>query len=217
MALLPREAARVHVDRHERLGLVDGDVAAFLEPDLSLHRLLDLALDAEVVEDRRFTAIELHPRLELRRIRREVLQYLLVLLLRVEGQLRDVLGEDVPNEAGRELHLLVQERGRLHPLLLGLLPELLQILDVALEFLLPLLRPDRPDDHPGVLRPYLLDQPLQAGALRAILDFPRDAHVVVAGHQHEVSTRERDLRGDTRSLRPDRLLGDLNQELLALL
>ena len=50
--LLADEAAGVDVDRDQRLGLVDDEVAARLEPDLALERVLDLRLDAESLEER---------------------------------------------------------------------------------------------------------------------------------------------------------------------
>src|SRR6185312_15990549 len=42
--------AGVDVNGHQRLGLVEHDVAAALQPDLALERIVDLLLDAEVLE-----------------------------------------------------------------------------------------------------------------------------------------------------------------------
>jgi hypothetical protein len=66
LILLAGETARVHIDRDERLGVIDTDVAALLEPHLALECLLDLALDAERVEDGDLTAIQLDAVFELR-------------------------------------------------------------------------------------------------------------------------------------------------------
>src|SRR5205085_2550392 len=51
LVLLAGESARVDVDRHQRFRLIDGDVAAPLQPDLPLHRLLQLRFDPEVIEE----------------------------------------------------------------------------------------------------------------------------------------------------------------------
>jgi len=53
------EAARVHVDRCERFGLVDDEVAARLEVDALEQRLRDLLVDVEQVEDRPLASVVL--------------------------------------------------------------------------------------------------------------------------------------------------------------
>ena len=52
-AVLPDELPGVDVDGDERLGLVDDDVPARLEPDLRLQGVLDLGLDAVLLEEGR--------------------------------------------------------------------------------------------------------------------------------------------------------------------
>src|SRR5205085_472780 len=101
--------------------------------------------------------------------------------------------------------------------LVDLGPELLQILDVVLELLLAALRADRPHDQARPLGPDLLDQGLEARALLALLDLPGHPDVVVPRHQDQVPAGQRDLRRDPRALGADGLLGDLDQDLLALL
>ena len=49
---LADEFAGVDVDGHQRLGLVDHDIAARFQPDLRPQRLLQLGGDVELVEDR---------------------------------------------------------------------------------------------------------------------------------------------------------------------
>ena len=43
----------------------------------------------------------------------------------------------------------------------------------------------------------------------------RDADAVAVRHVHEVAARDRDLHREARALRPDRVLGDLHDDLLA--
>ena len=60
---LADEAAGVHVDRGERLALVDDERAAALEPDLALEVGVDLALETEAFEDREVLVVVLDGRL----------------------------------------------------------------------------------------------------------------------------------------------------------
>src|SRR5258705_9793244 len=149
LVLLAGEPAGVDVDRDQGFRLVDGDVTAPLQPDLPVHRLLQLRLDPEMIEDRLLAAIELDVGGKLGHVRLQVLEDLLVFLLRVDDQLGHVLGEDVADQPGGQLHLAMEDRGGLGPLrrLVDLGPELFQVLDVVLELLLAPLRSDGPNDE----------------------------------------------------------------------
>src|SRR4029077_107371 len=56
---LANELSRVDVDGHEGFGVVDDDVAAGFEPDFGAQGFVQLVLDAELLEDRRFLAVQL--------------------------------------------------------------------------------------------------------------------------------------------------------------
>ncbi len=58
---------------------------------------------------------------------------------------------------------------------------------------------------------------LQAQALFVARDLARHAHVFERRHVDHVAPRQRDVRSDARALLPQRLLGDLNDDLLAFL
>ena len=49
----------VHVDRDQRFGFVDHDIAAALQPDLAVKGVVDLLLDSEGLEDRRRPIVKL--------------------------------------------------------------------------------------------------------------------------------------------------------------
>ena len=53
--------AGVDVDRDQRFGLVDDNVAATLQPDFRLQRLVDFLAQAELLVQRRFLGVELDP------------------------------------------------------------------------------------------------------------------------------------------------------------
>ncbi len=49
----------IDVDRHKRFSVIDDDVAAGFEPNLGAQGFIQLMLNAELLEDRRFFAVEL--------------------------------------------------------------------------------------------------------------------------------------------------------------
>ena len=51
--------AGIDVNGHQRFGMIDDDVAAGLEPDLRAQGLVQLLLDAELLEDGRGLGVEL--------------------------------------------------------------------------------------------------------------------------------------------------------------
>jgi hypothetical protein len=56
----PFVPAGVNVDGHQRLGFVDHDITATLQPDLAMEGVVDLLLHAERFEDRRGAVIKLN-------------------------------------------------------------------------------------------------------------------------------------------------------------
>src|SRR5262249_18356253 len=56
----PDEFAGVDVNRDQGFGLVDDDVPARLQPDARLDGLIDLGLDAVMLQDRRVLGVELY-------------------------------------------------------------------------------------------------------------------------------------------------------------
>ena len=62
-----------------------------------------------------------------------------------------------------------------------------------------------------------LQNALQAQPFFIAGDLARNAHVFERRHVHHVAPRQRDVRSDARALLPQRLLGDLDDDLLAFL
>ena len=56
---LAHEFPGVHVDGHQRFGMVDDDVSAGLQPYFGAQRLVQFMLDAELLEDRLLLGIQL--------------------------------------------------------------------------------------------------------------------------------------------------------------
>ena len=218
LSLLADEAPGVHVDGGQRLGLVEDQVAARLEPHAALERLVDLGLDAEVIEDRaRFprTGRRFEPRLSVSTKSRCAV----VSLRRIDPRRGHVGGEEIADGAQDDVEVLVEEgRGRSGLALLH---------DAAPEpwtgtcMSARISRFDRPSHAVRTMNPpprvaaKARDDVPQALALLLVLDAPRDADVIGRRHVDDVATGQADVRCDAGALRPDRLLRDLNQDLLA--
>src|SRR5207253_1336327 len=120
------------------------------------------------------------------------------------------IADDAP---GERCLALQQRRGAYRPrLALDLLPEPVQVIDLALAALLGQVLGDGADDPPArILRDELRDEVAQLGALITILDLAGDANLGCERHVDQDAPGERDLRGDARSLGADRLFDDLNE------
>src|SRR5690606_10064201 len=131
-----------------------------------------------------------------------------------------LLGEDVADDATRELGLTMDQGRRLGPAgaTLDLLPRVEERLEFALEDLSRQLLADGPnDDAPRVLWHDLLGQLTQARTLFPVVDLAAHADVARVGHEDEEAAGEGDLGGYAGTFGPDRLLRDLDEEALALL
>ena len=146
------------------------------------------------------------------------LQRALELLLAVEADVRDVVGEDVAQQALHERELAVQEGGG--ALARGLRADLVpgpgEVLHVALEVLAGAAGPDRARDQAAAaaLLPQLLQDRLQPSPLVVVGDLARDAHVLDGGHEHEVAPGQRDVGRDARALLPQGFLDHLDEHFL---
>ena len=101
--------ARVHVDRHERFGLIDDDVAARLQPHFRLQRLGDFVFDSEFVEDRFIAAIQTHTRHEIRLNVIEKLDDALILLDRIDPHGFELGRKNIANRAQHEIEIVMND------------------------------------------------------------------------------------------------------------
>ena len=131
----------------------------------------------------------------------------------------DLRAEQVADEAAREARLAVDERRRAHEVRLPLDP--LPLADqrrAARARTSPGSRPRRPCGRSrrpslsGRTRCTSCAQPL---ALGAVADLAAHADARREGHVDEEAAGQGDLRGDARALGGDRLLGDLDEDVLA--
>ncbi len=218
--VLPDVLAGVDVDGHQRLGLIDDDVAAGLEPDLGLERLLDLLLDAELFEQRRVAGVELDLADQRGLAAVHEIQHALVVDFAVHAHALEIRRQQVAQQALHEVEIAVEQRRRLQAVRLGpdLVPERGEELQVGLELFFGAALPGGAHDEAAGERALVLqDDVAQAQALLFRSDLARDANVVDGGHVDQVASRQGDVRSDARALGAERLLGDLDQDFLAFL
>src|SRR5439155_10767413 len=210
--------ARVHVDRDERLGVVDHDVAAGLEPHPAPERLLDVLLDAERLEDWLAVVVEPHAPGERRHQGLHVPQALVVDLLRVDDELVHLGREEITHDAEDEVAFLVQDGRRLPVLVPGLdlRPEAGEELDVGGELRLALALGVRAEDEPARREREAPKRRAQAVALLLVADPTGNADVAGLRYVDDVPARQRDERRDAGALRAEGLLRDLHEDLLPL-
>ena len=218
--VLPDEAAGVDVDRDEGLGLVDDDVAAGRQPHLRPQRPLELGGDAGLLHDPGRALVEPDAAGEHRLERPHELERLVVLALVVEADRGHVVGEQVAQQPLEERRLAVEEHRRAVALGEGpdLVPRAGEEPPVAQERLglAALAGGARDEPAPAPLLPELLQDRLEPPPLLVVGDLARDADVLDRRHEDEVAAGERHVRRDARALRPQRLLEDLDDDLLAL-
>ena len=99
---------------------------------------------------------------------------------------------------------------------LHLAPEPAQELDVGRQLLVRLALRDGAHDESARRRRELLDDGAEAVALGVVVDAARHADVAGLRHVDDVAARDGHEGGDARALGAERLLGDLDQDLLAL-
>src|SRR6185295_17983196 len=200
--VLADEAAGVDVDRHQRLGGVDDDVAAGLEPHLGLQGRLDLLFDAELLEERRPLAEEPDLADQARLHLVEELDDALVGLLAVHPEDGEVLAQQIAHHAQSEVEVLVHQRGRRHAAgaEADLLPQPREVDEVALELLAPLALAGRAHDQAAALHRQLVENAEQALALGLVVDAAGDAEVAHRRQQHQVAPGQGDVGADARPL-----------------
>src|SRR5258706_2427631 len=217
---LPDVFSGVDLDRHQRLGLVDHDVPARLEPDLGTKGLLELGGYAESVEDGSRARVQLHLRNQRGLEALDEPQHALVGVFVVDPDGFEAVGQLIAQDALDDIEIVMQQhrRGPALGLLTNILPEVIQKLHVGRDFFLgPSLGRGARDEAAHRTRAPRLQNAFQAQALIVARNFSRDAHVLERRHIDYVAPRQGDVRSDPRALLAQRLFRDLNDNLLAFL
>src|SRR3954451_21447540 len=211
----PDERAGVDVDDRQRLGVVDHQIAAARQVDPPRDQSEDDLLDAVGLEQRLGLLVELDAVDELRRRAAEERDEPVVLLLVVDDRALEVLGEDVAHDADRQVRLLEHERrrGRGLDALLEDLVELEQVLQLALEVLALGARRGGADDRAAAVEVEPLGGAAQTLAL-LVVEALGDADPLAGRRVDHVAPRDGELHRQARALGLQRVLDDLDDDLL---
>ena len=219
------ELTGVDVDDRHGLGAVDDQRAARRQPDLAVECLGQLLIDAEVLEDISAAVllgeVALQTRLQLRCQVADVVRHCVPRTVALHHKTREVLVEDVADDLDQHIRLFVQ-RNRLCPTLrlrrLGGFPDFLplrfQALNVGFDGLLGHALGRGANNRARALRRNLAQNRLQALALR-LRQLAGNTRAPAARHVHQESTSHRNVGGQTRTLVTNRVLGHLDQNLVA--
>src|SRR5579863_1487088 len=212
--------ASVDVHRHQRLGLVDDDVAARLRPNLGAKRLFKLTGHIEGVEDGGVARVELDLADQRGLEALHKAQHALIGVLAVDPDGFEAVGQLVAQDALDDIEIVMEQerRGLLLGLVLNVLPQIVEEQHVGGDLVLgAALGRGAGDETAGWSRPLARKNALQAQALLIACNFAGDSHVLERGHVDHIAAGERDVRSDARALLPQWLLGDLDDDLLPFL
>src|SRR5262245_4105439 len=213
------EFAGVDVNRDQGLGLVDDDVPARLQPDARFDGLVDLGLNAVMLQDRRVFGVELDAVDQLGREAVDEIDYALVLEFTVHPDGGEIGRELVAQDPLHQVEVAVGDGRRLDAVgaAADVGPGADQVLHVFAQFFDRAAVGGRADDEaPGRARfgAQLVEGALQPQALFVSADLARDADVVDRRHVDYVTARQRHVRSDAGAFLADRLFGDLDDDLL---
>ena len=211
-------AARVDVDRHQRLGVVDHYRAARGQVDLARVGRLDLVFDLEAREQWHVVVIALDARDVARHHVGHELGGLLVDVVGVDEDFTDVGLEVIADRADHQAAFLIDQEGTGLALRCAFdrTPQLEQVVEVPLQFFGGAADRRGARDHAHAGRDFELVHGIaQFGAL-VTLDPARHATATrVVGHQHEVAAGQRDVGGERRALVAAFVLFHLDDQFLA--
>ena len=207
---------RVHIDAHQRLGVVDHDAAARRQADRVGERGLDLAFDLKPAEQRHLAFVSAHSAGAFRHHLRDEVLRLPIHVLVVDENLADILAEVVADRPDDDVAFLVDEKRSdafFHRRLYRP-PQLEQVVEIPLELFRGFPDTGRAHDESHARRNFERAQRLAQLRPVLALDAPRDpARPRVVGHQDEIASGKARKRGECGALPAALLFLDLNEQL----
>src|SRR2546422_7997285 len=210
--------AGVDVNGHERFGVVDDDVAAGFQPHFRAQGLVQLLLDAELLEDGRVFGVELDAADHLGLEVSDKFNDLAVLLFVVNPDGGVIVAEVVTENAFDQIEVAMEQGRRAALLGLGanLIPGAAEEFDVRADFVIAGIGGGGSNDESSRERAFgFADEAAQARTVFRRGDLPRDADVIHGGHVHQETPGQRNVAGDARAFLAEGFLGDLDDDLLA--
>ena len=214
-----RGPARVHVDRHQRLGHADHDVAARFKLHGRVEHRRQVAFHLEAREQRQRFLVELHVLGVARHDHfHEVLGHAIAAFA-FDQNFVDLLGVKIADRALDQVAFLVDlgRRDGFQRQFADLFPEPQQVFVVALDLGLGALGAGGADDQPGPIGDlYGVGDFLELLAVGGVGDLAADpAAARGVGHEHAVAPGKRKIGGERRALVAAFFLDHLHQQDLA--
>ena len=213
--------ARVDVDRHQRLGRVNDQIAARFELHHRIVHGAQLVFRAVSLEQRHRIGIGFHPARVARHQQLHEALGQLVAVLTFDHDFLDIAVVDVADRAFDQVAVRMDEAGRGggECVLTDLVPQARQVIEIALDLGLGAAEARGADDQPHRLGKLEIgDDLFQPLAVAGRADLAADpAAVRAVGHQHGVTTREAEIGGERGTLVAALFLHDLHQHHLAAL
>ena len=214
-------AARVDVDRDQRLGRVDHQVTARFELHHWIVHRLELVFRAVALEQRHRVGIGLHPARMARHQQFHELLGRLVAFFALDHDFLDVAVVDVADRALDQVAVRMDQRRRAggQRLLANLVPQPREIVEIALDLGLGAAEPGGADDQAHRARELEVgDDLLEPLAVLRAGNLAADAAAMAAvGHQHRVAPGEAEIGRQRGALVAAFFLDHLHQQHLAAL
>src|SRR5579875_229375 len=210
--------AGVNVDRDQRLGLVDDNRAARLEPDLGTQGLRNLVLNPEVLKQRRLLRVELDAPDKIRGKAVEEADNALVIGLGIDPDIGEGLAHLVAQNALDQRQIVVDKRRRLRLIgaLLDLVPQVHEKAQICAQlFFRSSLGRGTDNESAGSVAAFVHQDALEPIALLVGGNLAAYAYVADRGHKDQEPSGQRDVAGDASALLGNRLFGNLDQNFLA--
>ena len=217
-AAFPGRTARVHVHRHQRLGLVDHQIPAGFQLHRRAHHRIELGIDLMAREQR--LAMGVAPELHLLGVGRHQHAHEIMrgapAILAIHQNLVDIPGIHVADGPLDERRLLIDQRRRhrAHRMLADIVPQPHQIFAVALDLRLRPLRTGGAHDQAHPLgNGHFGGDFLQPAAIGGGRDLARNAAAARGiRHQYAEAAGQRDIGGQRRALGAALFLHHLDQQ-----
>ena len=210
----------VHVNRHQRLGVIDHDVPPGFQPDLRPQALVDFLLNPEFLEHRSVFGVQLHPPDQLRLKPAHEVHDLGVFLFGVHPDRAKIRRDVIAQNALHQIQIAMHQRRRfllIRPRL-DLRPGPRQEFHVRANFRRIRRRRRGPHDEPAARRALgVIHQMPQTRTLFGRRNLPRNAVVIQRRHVNQKTPRQSHVAGNPRALLAQRFLGNLHDDFLPLL
>ena len=174
-------------------------------------------LDAELLEDGSFLSIELDATDQLGLEAADKFDDFAVLLFGVDPDGRVIVADVIAEHALDEIEIAVKQSGgfALLAALFDVVPGLAEELDIGANLVVSgATGSGSNDEAAGISTASFADEPAKARAILRTRDFARHADVINRRHVYEKTAGKRDVAGDARALFAERLLGDLDDDVL---